>query len=486
MPTFVRLPSEVLVEIASHLAPLDVALLSLTCHAIRRRIGQKNQRLWFSMLKTAGQNLGREPEGPLIFDPTRDYWGYVTGIFLGKEPYLRCGRCLRKVRIDSDSDYYSYFRLWRKGSRIGRLYCEGCVRELFDSIASIVEIFPELNIPPGFEILAKRLGSVADGLAVGPDEDSKAELVSFPTSPRAEPYIRKTVSRRLIEKQIGQVSKAKSQSSRFLANWMIKMRGIGESLDQPITFIVGEYTRSFKRFHPLIEPDMFHYCLWKFILEDFQSLGKGGSNSIPLPSETPNIVRGVGIYLETKASNPRRGETRRTLASMRAKEYLIGLFGAQDGCHFDFATILYPKFLVVHIAGWALCAVHWMSAFSDSYLYPGGLHSPWTGWICCYWCLKENPSNSTSYEVVSRMDLDLRPESIAVHMLQSHPEKLGKRPKDPIDEDWQDRSCDQLERGISSDPAVWDYPLEDIVKDYSSSFGYFGEIFEVDFSGLDI
>ncbi|RVD89701.1 uncharacterized protein DFL_000696 [Arthrobotrys flagrans] len=166
------------------------------------------------------------------------------------------------------------------------------------------------------------------GLGLTTDEDPK-EIY----------YIRKTVARKLIEDQIGQPSEAKTQSFRFLANWMTEMREMGGSLDQSIGVIVDEYTRCFKIFHPIIEPSKLHHCLWKFMIEDFQNLGSKRSNSIPLPSDTGDIVGSIGDYLEAVAKNPNVDDTCRDLASVRASEYLIRLFGARDGDSLDFVTI---------------------------------------------------------------------------------------------------------------------------------------------------
>ncbi|KAK6525890.1 hypothetical protein TWF281_010934 [Arthrobotrys megalospora] len=298
-------------------------------------------------------------------------------------------------------------------------------------------------------------------------------------------YIRKNTARRLVEDQIGPLSKAKSQSSRFLASWMIKMRNIGEFTDRSIGVIVDEYTRLFTRLHPIVEPSRLHHCIWKFILEDMGAQNPGNRLSrhhsklrsetedrdvelIPLPSDTYNIVLSIGDYLQTVDDNPEMDDACQDLASIRANEYLKRLFGARDGEPLEFVNIYHPEFLMDHIAEWANSIMPWMNVFSDA--VTDEYHHSDTNDVCCYWCLKKNPRDRRRYKRIPEGALHVIPSSsIVIHLIQCHPDYLGRRPQDPLGEGWVN---EYREREIPSDPKLWNYSLEDLPKESPESLGY--------------
>ncbi|KAK6336963.1 hypothetical protein TWF718_009751 [Orbilia javanica] len=467
MPTFLDLPYEICSEIARNLPAFDIAVLSLTCNALQISFGPNNQFLWFNKLKIAAQGAPSDERKSFIsflplgddivhlksnfqyFDSCVNYWDLVKNVFMGKQPG-GCGRCLSKRIHES-----KFIRFGAKGSDLTRRYCEPCFKELFYQTSSVLEIYPELSISPEVQVQAGMILSTS--LAQRPKEDPKGYF-----------YIRKTTTRKLIEGQIGKLSEAKTQSSRFLAHWMLQIRRMGESLDQSISVVVDEYTRCFKRFHPIIEPNMLHHCLWKFIVEDFQHQGKN-CNSIPLPSDTSDIIGGIGDYLQAVAKNPDINDTCWDLASMKANEYLLRLFGARDGDYLDFVAIYHPGFLIEYVADWAIDNISWMSVFSNAFKlqWEGSVSDD----VCCYWCLRKSSKNPHTYRGISRKDIVIPSSSIVVHLIRCHPEKLGKRPKDPIGKGWSDMYRTH-HRGIPPNPALWNFLLEDIPGEPPDFIGY--------------
>ncbi|KAK6343507.1 hypothetical protein TWF730_011097 [Orbilia blumenaviensis] len=470
--SFVSLPSEIHDEIATYLPAFDIGLLSMTCRTLRKRLGPSNQHLWYREILNAGENhatpqnlLYPDYDGRLgsrfrPFSPSIDYWAYVLKI-LAAGSQLACGRCLSGGDnyaygyYDHDSTTCGYVSFGFVYSSLVKTYCEGCFEESFHPTSSVSGIYPELHIPPNVQVWVGK-----------PDYTIRDSITKYSKNPKSN-YTRKSTVRRLIREQIGSVSDAKTQPSRFRVAWMIEMGKIADLLDQSIGAIVEEYTRSFKRFHPIIEPGRLDNCLWRFIVSDFRNIGtrNKSSSNIPLPEDTSDVIRSIGEYLEKIGRNPDAEDGCRLMAALRADEYLMRLFGARDGEPLDVVKIYHPEFLMDHMVDWGVGVTSWMSVFSAAFL---GSSSTSIRDICCYWCLQADSKKQQVYKgVASKPTVVIPASSLIVHILQCHPDSLGKRPMDPIGNNW-----DISPGFIPRDPTRWKYPLEDFPNKTQNFLGY--------------
>ncbi|KAK6339323.1 hypothetical protein TWF718_008744 [Orbilia javanica] len=405
MSIFPTFPFEILELINAHLAPRDIAALTLTCKTFKERLGSGNQYFWYRILRKA---LKVNEHGYITpkkldrrvnlqeFEEGVAYWGEVSDLFSGRKLYA-CRYCLEADPWEA-RDRTRALSFKSKGAVFGgdtvQQFCEKCFRDWFTNLETFASEFPQFPIP-------ESLYHPAYG----------GSLLRIPSLIKH------------IESQGTLYADAITPSYKFKGKWTANGRDKKEAkyLDKVLCLLRECYTRDHRHLHIVLPPNGYYnllvFSLFRDIFGQYPPYSLGIANFSN--KTTPRLMEFIPLLKSKKKKEALN------LATLTNKE-LLG-----DPENFDLADLDSSSTTVLRRFLEPLTnpgkPFHWVLLYSRLFFESSARD------VRCYWCLRSNGGKDTvnnRFRYIPYVDRDMTDVPwITTHILTSHPDMMWKRPK---------------------------------------------------------